>query len=75
MKCFFGDRCFIKGKSAETIHFEMERVINGFTGKHFWANVFFTSTVSLDEEMIREGHVRNQEESDDESQLKLFPNK
>jgi putative transposase len=52
----------------------MERVKHGFTGKHFWAQGYFASTVGLDEEMIRED-VRHQEESDDEGQSGLFPNK
>jgi len=41
---------------------------------HFWAQGYFASTVGLDEEMIRE-YVRHQEESDDEGQSGLFPNK
>ena len=65
---------YLKGKSAIMIHREMERVKHGFTGKHFWAKGYFASTVGLDEEMIRE-YVRHQEESDDEGQSGLFPNK
>jgi len=65
---------YLKGKSAIMIHREMERVKHGFTGKHFWAQGYFASTVDLDEEMIRE-YVRHQEESDDEGQSGLFPNK
>ena len=65
---------YLKGKSAIMIHREMERVKHGFTGKHFWAQGYFASTVGLDEEMIRE-YVRHQEESDDEGQSGLFPNK
>ena len=41
---------------------------------HFWAQGYFASTVGLDEEMIRE-YVRHQEESDDEGQSGLSPNK
>jgi len=63
---------YLKGKSAIMIHREMERVKHGFTGKHFWAQGYFASTVGLDEEMIRE-YVRHQEESDDEGQSGLFP--
>ena len=44
---------YLKGKSAIMIHREMERVKHGFTGKHFWAQGYFASTVGLDEEMIR----------------------
>jgi putative transposase len=65
---------YLKGKSAIMTHREMERVKHGFTGKHFWAQGYFASTVGLDEEMIRE-YVRHQEESDDEGQSGLFPNK
>jgi putative transposase len=45
---------YIKGKSAIHLaraHGERKR---NFEGQHFWARVFFVSTVGKDEEVIRE---------------------
>ena len=54
---------YIKGKSA--IHLARvygERKRN-FVGQHFWARVYFVSTVGRDEEAIRE-YIRRQEDED-----------
>jgi putative transposase len=54
---------YIKGKSA--IHLARvygERKRN-FVGQHFWARGYFVSTVSRNEEVVRQ-YIRNQEKED-----------
>ncbi|WP_445369014.1 IS200/IS605 family transposase [Methylomonas sp. BW4-1] len=54
---------YIKGKSAihlARIYGEKKR---NFVGQHFWARVYFVSTVGRDETMIRE-YIRHQEQED-----------
>ena len=53
---------------------QMVRVKSGFIENIFWQTEIFFSTVDLDDKMICEC-VRHQEESDDESQLRLLLSK
>ena len=54
---------YVKGKSA--IH--LARVYGGrkqnFVGQHFWAGVYYVSTVGRDEEAVRK-YIREQDEED-----------
>ena len=63
---------YIKGKSAiylARVYGERKR---NFVGQHFWARVYFVSTVGRDEAMIRE-YIRNQEKADERlEQIKLW---
>jgi putative transposase len=51
---------FLKGKSAIRIFRDYVQVKRNFTGRHFWARGYCVSTVSLDEEIIR-NYIKNQE--------------
>lgn len=54
---------FMKGKSAihlARVYSERKR---NFVGQHFWARVYFVSTVGRDKEVIR-AYIRNQEAED-----------
>lgn len=54
---------YLKGKRAITIARRFKGSQQNFSGEHFWARGYFVSTVSLDEEMVRE-YIRNQEQDD-----------
>ncbi len=62
---------YVEGKIAIWVSRTMGWNRN-FLGQNFWVRGYFVSTVSLDEETIRE-YVRSQEEADKKlDQLKLF---
>lgn len=46
MQCVVG---YLKGKSAIAIARKFKGKQRNFTGEHFWARVYFVSTVGLDE--------------------------
>jgi putative transposase len=54
---------FIKGKSAIWVAQNIDGRSRNFTGAHFWARGYFSSTVGRDEELIRR-YIRDQEIAD-----------
>jgi putative transposase len=54
---------FIKGKAAIHIARTFMGRRRNYTGQHFWARGYYVSTVSRDEEVIRE-YIRTQEAED-----------
>ncbi len=62
---------FLKGKSAIRIFRDYLRTKRNFTGRHFWTQGYYVSTVGLDEMMIRE-YIKNQElEEKHQEQVRL----
>jgi putative transposase len=57
---------YIKGKSAIAIARSFGDGMKNFTGKVFWARVYFLSTVGLDEEIVR-ACIREQEREESAS--------
>jgi putative transposase len=54
---------FIKGKRAIWVAQNIDGRSRNFTGAHFWARGYFSSTVGRDEELIRR-YIRDQEIAD-----------
>ena len=54
---------YIKGKSAIHIARTYQNRKRNFVGENFWARGYFVSTVSRDEDVVRE-YIRNQEKED-----------
>jgi len=54
---------YIKGKSTIAIARRFKGKQSSFNGEHFWARVYFVSTVGLDEEVVRE-YIRHQEKNE-----------
>lgn len=60
---------FVKGKSAVRVHRELLKE-RRMTGKHFWAQGYWVSTIGRDEEAVRR-YIREQEKRD-KGQDELF---
>ena len=63
---------YIKGKSAIYIARQYSGRTRNYVGEHFWARGYFASTISRDEQVIR-NYIRHQEAEDCRiDQLKLM---
>ena len=60
---------FVKGKSAVRVHRDLLKE-RRMTGKHFWAQGYWVSTIGRDEEAVRR-YIREQEKRD-KGQDQLF---